>query len=155
MGRRRRIVRGSRDKYSVEHKAGNVATEAATGDGGVVIVPATSTEGMRKVKHVVVNLAANDVAGTFDRSLFWAIVYVPQGTTANPLQIDSGTMYEPNQYVMGSGVADFAGGPLRIHCRLSRNLNSGDAIYLIIHKSNPANVSSTYQYAVSYAITLQ
>ena len=68
MGRRRRIIRGSRDKYSVEHKAGNVATEATTGDGGVVIVPATSTEGMRKVKHVVVNLAANDVAGTFDRS---------------------------------------------------------------------------------------
>ena len=118
---KKKFVRGSRDKYSVEHKAGNVLSDATSGDGGVVIVPSTTVEGMRKVKHIVVNLAANDVSGAYDHALFWAIVYVPQGTTVNPLQVDSGTMYEPNQFVMGCGVADFNGGPLRVHCRMSQN----------------------------------
>ena len=43
-------------------------------------------EGMRKVKHLMVNMApVPDNAGP----IYWAIVYVPQGTTPGVLNIDS------------------------------------------------------------------
>ena len=139
----------ARDRYSVEHNAFTLATNA-TGDAGQTVVPATTTQGMRKVKHLTVSMAANQAAQPFP--LWWALVYVPQGTTANTLQIDAGTLYEPNQYVMDSGVFDFDGGPLRVHCRLSRNLNSGDTIAFIVHSTS---ASVTYSCNVTYAITLQ
>ena len=154
MGRyyKRRYYRSGvsgRDKYSVEQNAGSLQVNAS-GDGGVTVVPATSIQGMRKVKHLTLNMANY---GTGSASvLYWALVYVPAGTSANTLQVDSGSMYEPNQYVMSSGVFDFDGGPLRVHCPLSRNLNSGDTIALVVH-SLAATV--TYYYTLSYAITLQ
>ena len=46
---------GKRDKYSIQQKAA-VAAVAANQTSGVDIVPATITEGMRKVKHLTVNL---------------------------------------------------------------------------------------------------
>ena len=41
---------GKRDKYSIQQKA-SVASIAANHTSVVDIVPATTTEGMRKVKH--------------------------------------------------------------------------------------------------------
>ena len=140
---------GSRDKYSVEHNGFSLTTNS-TGDAGQTVVPASTTQGMRKVKHLTVSVASNSTSQPYP--LWWAIVYVPQGTTANTLQIDSGTLYEPNQFVMGCGVFDFDGGPLRVKCPLSRNLNSGDTIAFILH-STAANV--IYNCCLSYAITLQ
>ena len=68
------------DKYSIQQKAA-VAAVAANQTSGVDIVPATVTEGMRKVKHLTVNLT--QIATTnAESNLFWALVYVPQGTTA-------------------------------------------------------------------------
>ena len=51
------------------------------------------------------------------------------------------TLYEPNQFVMSSGVLDFSGGPLRIRSKLSRNLNSGDRIALAL--ATPATTGGT------------
>ena len=62
-------------------------------------------------------------------------------------------MYEPNQFVMNCGVFDFSGGPLRITSPVSRNLNSGDSIALIM--SNPGSAATTISYVVKYAVTLQ
>ena len=151
MGRyyKKSVVRVNRDKYSVEHNAFSIATNSS-GDAGQSVVPASTTQGMRKVKHLTVSLASN--ASSAPYPLWWALVYVPQGTTANTLQIDAGSLYEPNQYVMACGVFDFDGGPLRVHSRLSRNLNSGDSIAFIVH-STGANV--TYACNVTYAVTLQ
>ena len=42
----------------------------------IEVVPATTIEGMRKVKHLTVNAT---VQGESD-SFYWALVYVPQGT---------------------------------------------------------------------------
>ena len=46
---------GKRDKYSIQQKA-SVASIAANHTSVVDIVPATTTEGMRKVKHLTCNL---------------------------------------------------------------------------------------------------
>ena len=147
--KRKYYYRGSRDKYSVEQQGGTV-TNNASGDGGVVVVPASTTQGMRKVKHITVSMAAN--VDTTSSALWWALVYVPQGTGVGVLNVSgSGTLYEPNQFVMDCGAFDFDGGPLRVHCPISRNLNSGDQIALII--KGTANL--TFRYVVKYAITLQ
>ena len=54
---------GKRDKYSIQQKA-SVATVAANQTSVVDIVPATTTEGMRKVKHLTCNLTqVTGVAG--------------------------------------------------------------------------------------------
>jgi len=85
----RRILKSriprNRDKYSVEQTGLNFTLP--TGDPvnglfqqGVLIVPSSSTQGMRKVKHLTVNLA---VAGSYD--VFWALVFVPEGYNPNAL----------------------------------------------------------------------
>ena len=72
-----------------------------------------------------------------ESNLFWALVYVPQGTTAGALNIATAgatpsSMYEPNQFVMNCGVIDPTAGPIRIYSPISRNLNDGDKISLLI-----------------------
>ena len=62
-----------------------------------------------------------------ESNLFWALVYVPQGTTAGALNIATAgatpsSMYEPNQFVMNCGVIDPTAGPIRIYSPISRNL---------------------------------
>lgn len=160
-GYKRRYYRGSRDKYSVEQSAAvtvvPAATQTAPGQSGIVVVPPVTYEGMRKVKHITVSLAEPASATAAPTSVYWALVYVPQGTGVGTLQIGttgSTSFYEPNQFVMNCGVADFEAGPVRVSTRLSRNLNSGDQIALIM-----ANTSSSgpigIQSVVRYAITLQ
>ena len=79
---------GKRDKYSIQQK-GAVAAVAANQTSAVDIVPATTTEGMRKVKHLTVNLT-QIAASNAESNLFWALVYVPQGTTAGSTQHRNG-----------------------------------------------------------------
>ena len=150
---KKKSFRGSRDKYSVEHTAVSLTTNAS-GDAGVNIVPPTTIQGMRKVKHLTISMGKSTDPSIQSGHLYWAIVYVPQGTTPSTIAVDNGgQMYEPNQFVMGCGIFDFDGGPLRVHCPLARNLNSGDSIALIVH--NPHPLEAHYNACISYAITLQ
>lgn len=69
--------------------------------------------------------------------LLWALVYIPQGTSARPLQVGSSTaaasLYEPNQNVIISGIIPTEiKSVYRFKTRLARNLNSGDQIALVI-----------------------
>lgn len=144
-----------RDKYSVEQQAGVLQIPTTATDVVTVVVPDTNIQGMRKVKHLTVSLAARDEAGAASDTCYWALVYVPQGTSVNPLNISgSSGFYEPNQFVMNCGVCDFSAGPCRFTSRVSRNLNSGDRICLII---NGGSVAATryFAYCVRYAVTLQ
>ena len=45
-------------------------------------------------------------------------------------------MYEPNQFVMNCGITDTNAGPIRYYSPLARNLNDGDAIYLVVLPTN-------------------
>ena len=172
MGRRyyrRRVV--NRDKYSVEQTAirsnnlnlwTHVEGGEYTGDSSqwsVAIVPASSLQGTRKVKHLTFSIA-NSGTQNEDIPLMYAIVYVPEGYAPRAIQfpaVDGAiSMYEPNQFVMSQGVIDLSAGPTRIRCPLSRNLNSGDSIYLILATSySNQHPTTTYYVSVRYAITLQ
>ena len=116
------------------------------------IVPGTDVEGMRKIKHLTVSVASETNNGAF----YWALVYVPQGTTPGNLTVNiiTGTtgMYEPNQFVMNCGVVDPEAGPIRFTSPVSRNLNDGDAIYLLVKNTN-VDGPITYNAVVRYAIT--
>ena len=84
---------GKRLKYSVQQKAFSAGVVASPGTTLQPLVPATTLEGMRKVKHLMVNMApVPDNAGP----IYWAIVYVPQGTTPGVLNIDSTAVADIN-----------------------------------------------------------
>ena len=87
--------------------------------------------------------------------IWWALVYVPQGTEASELNVTSGIaeMYEPNQYVMNCGIVDPSAGPIRFSSPIARNLNSGDAIQLCLVSDADTNINVNG--TVRYAITLQ
>ena len=140
----------NRDKYSVEQRAVSFTTDSQLVSGlsqqAVVVVPPTDLQGMRKVKHLTCSLVSSSPVSTF----YWALVYVPQGTTPNPLQTGL-SLYEPNQFVMNCGIIDNDAGPMRISTPLARNLNSGDAIYLVVGALAQTNINM----CVRYAITLQ
>lgn len=156
MGRtyRRRVYRGSRDKYSVEQSVfDGLLTRGQT--TVIDVVPPTTLQGMRKVKHLTISAATagNDT----HYGILWALVYVPQGVTVPGFNVTSGSpLLEPNQYVMNCGAFDSDAGPLRVSSRISRNLNSGDRIVLLLLPTtsttgNPVAVTGV----VRYAITLQ
>ena len=88
----------------------------------VEVVPASEIEGMRKVKHLTVSCSAEVDTGSF----YWALVYVPQGTTPGNITVNivtgTGGMYEPNQFVMNCGVVDPSAGPIRFSSPVARNL---------------------------------
>ena len=142
-------------KYSVEQSAFTESVTASSQSATLIVTP-TATQGMRKVKHLTISMAAQgSVSAALD--IYWALVYCPEGMNPNTLSIStvvgqSTPLYEPNQYVMSCGVMDFSAGPTRISTPLSRNLNSGDRIFLIM--ANPtANTVNLYG-VVRYAITL-
>ena len=145
---------GKRIKYSVQQKAFQFNATAGT-TTGQIIVPATTLEGMRKVKHLTINLTSSGT--TAAPQFWWVLAYVPQGTTPGGITIGTSTagtaMYEPNQFVMNCGIIDPDAGPIRISSPLGRNLNDGDAIVLLIRPNSTADVS--IQGTCRYAISLQ
>ena len=141
----------NRDKYSVEQTSFTVNTGEQTINelyqAVSTIVPATTVQGMRKVKHLTISLGTTANIGL----IYWALVYVPAGYTPNYIN-SAGEMYEPNQFVMNCGLVDTDAGPQRIFSPISRNLNSGDSIALVV---GTRSVGGAIFGVVKYAITLQ
>ena len=163
MAYRRRSFRrsnGQRDKYSVEQTGftGALPAEATNGlrQQAVVVVPAAALQGMRKVKHLTISLTET---GAEAWVLYWALVFVPAGYQVNPLFATagevSGSLYEPNQFVMNAGIVDPTAGPIRFRSPVSRNLSSGDQIYLVIGSTFAGSASRRIFGVVRYAVTLQ
>lgn len=155
---RSRYILPRRSKYSIEQKSFSVVSPSTGPVNGlyqsnVQVVAPVDIQGMRKVKHLMVNMASF-ITGAPDSSatIYWALVYVPQGTTLGALNLNN-SMYEPNQYVMNCGIIDATAGPLRFSSPLARNLNSGDAIYLVLGTTSAA-ANNNLQGVVKYAITL-
>ena len=127
--KRYRGIRRPRAKYSVEQQAGTLSVPAAS-QAYAQVVPDTAIQGMRKIKHVTVSVASKETVQPSSQSLaYWALVYVPQGTTVNSLSITGTTgLYEPNQYVMNCGVVDFSAGPVRFTSRVAAVKVTGNKI---------------------------
>ena len=64
-------------------------------------------------------------------------------------------MYEPNQFVMNCGVIEANAGPIRFYSPIARNLNDGDAIYLLVKNTKPVADTVNFSSCTRYAITLQ
>ena len=121
---------------------------------GSVVVPSITTQGTRTVGRfdITVPVPANQNQA----DIYWALVYVPQGTTANPLFATTGSvegsLYEPNQYVIASGISDNNAGPIRIRSRYMRILHSGDFISLIIGSTFQIGTDIPVRALVSYNV---
>ena len=121
---------------------------------GSNIVPAVNVQGTRTVGNFTISLPvpANQNAS----EIFWALVYIPQGTTANSLFATTGnldgSLYEPNQFVIASGVSDNSAGPIRIHTRMKRILHSNDAVSLIIGSTQKYGTDISIRGLVSYSV---
>lgn len=133
----------------------NFDLTTATTSAVQIVAPAL-TEGMRKVKNITVSLVTSDLTKGGTAEIFWALVYVPEGTSPGALNITASavSLYEPNQYVMNCGISDPDAGPIRFFTPLARNLNSGDAIYLLVNTlssfTSTPKVIGTARYAISY-----
>lgn len=149
-------------KYSNETYAfASTMSSSQPGQYPVILTKSTDILGTRKAKNFTLSLCvAQDLAVVF------ALVFVPQGTTPSSIEIgttvDTGvlisdSLYDPNQNVILQGVtAGLSSGVARYKTRLARNLNSGDAIYLILYplfwpsEVTQAVVYGTLNYAISY-----
>ena len=171
--RTRRYARAvaARSKYSIETNMSSQSTagrqtfdDAPDTANFIDVVPATTIQGMRKVKHMQVTLCLQHGAGAVavagGAPVLWAMVYVPAGQLDPiPAPAKAQSIYEPNQFVICSGIADADAGPIRINTPLARNLNSGDRIVLTWRLLNgqtvyTADTSSTIVSMCRYAITL-
>jgi len=149
-GYKRRWYKG-RDKYSVEQTLIN-ATVSSSETTVVDVVAPTTVEGMRKVKHLTVSCVSGG-ANTY--GLLWALFYLPAGMTPPGFNAITGPLIEPNQFVLNAGMIDHDAGPIRISSPVSRNLNSGDRIVLLVRAIANATFSIPLTGLVRYAITLQ
>ena len=163
-----RSFRGKKDRYSVERTVFNTSfsggTVAFQNQTSTVVAP-TSLQGMRKVKHLAVDIIADDdetATGVGNIPFGYVLYYVPAGTTVQPPNWNqtSGDLMPTNQFVISSGTFTTQNNPIRIRSRLSRNLNSGDAIFLTITNLDAIGTTSSARGCnihgfVSYAITLQ
>lgn len=151
---KRTTRRGSRDKYSVEQTLFQLQPQPAT-TTVQAIVPPSDVQGMRKVKHLTISANVASSAGAADGFL-WALFYLPHGMTPPGFSTTSGSpIVEPNQFVMNCGVFDPNAGPLRVSSPVSRNLNSGDQIVLLVRPISGTTPNTTvFTGVVRYAITL-
>lgn len=170
-------------KYSNETVCFNTQVTAPVNGGGsfpngnppgVLIVPATDVLGNRKCKNFTIKVTAN----LNDDPIIGALIYVPEGTIANPLQV-AGTaqsLYEPNQNIIATFVIPpnctrdgqdhlvevSAPTQITVSNKLARNLNTGDYIVLLFATPNglsagdglnqdpPITISGTVNYAIKY-----
>lgn len=128
------------------------------------VIASIEQQGVRKCKNFELTLTGTpfvpNQADTPSEAvpLFWALVYVPQGTEPSQINIGSyeapASLYEPNQNVIMSGVwpADLTA-PYIKRTRLARNLNSGDSIAFVL-AIPPFKDDDTIKYSKNIAMTL-
>ena len=157
MARRIRRSIKARSNYSRENKGAffQVGTTLTNGlyQGGTLIVPPSTVQGTRTVKNFTITVP---VTGNVNSEYWWALVYVPQSQVAQPLFAATGSpdgsLYEPNQYVIASGMTDNSAGPIRIRTKMSRKLHSGDFISLIVGTTGDQQGTNPVKGLVSYSI---
>ena len=111
---------------------------------GLMVVPATTIMGTRKVKNITLKLTARGN----ESPIVGALIYVPEGTQASDLstQLSTSSLYEPNQNVImtfilppsvdrdpdGFVTQMFTPPTTTVSNRLARNLSSGDMLVLVM-----------------------
>lgn len=126
-------------------------------------IPATQILGTRKVKNFTLTLAHQGTGEISDNIMFFALLYIPEGTTPNrinfgstwdtqnPNILNADSLYEPNQNVILQGFIDTKQ-VYRFKTRLARNLNSGDMIVLAFAPFKNYNAEAFFSYTLNYAM---
>jgi len=126
----RRVPYAPRQRYSITTKVLNTTVGTGTVQQSTDILT-SAEQGILKIKNIYLNL---NVVSTAAQAVYWAVIYVPDGYTANTLTTTpGGELYEPQQNVIASGsfIADTTSFPVRIFSRLAKNLHSGDKIKFV------------------------
>lgn len=154
---------GQFDSVANDQQAGDIL---ASGKFGIfpklICIPSSNVQGMRKVKNFTLTISPSVFLsdGTnFNCPIRFALVYVPQGQDPGNLNIGAGinSLYEPNQNVIMSG-AFMSNENFKVRSYLSRNLNSGDQIMLLMAGQSyenwsldiSSNMAITLNYAIAY-----
>ena len=136
-----------------------VGSELVNGlfQGGSVVVPASTVQGTRTVGNFDITVPTPFGSSSGVSEVYWALVYCPQGETVKSLFATSGSLegslYEPNQYVLASGISDSSAGPIRIRSRMRRKLQSGDFLSLVVGttvQSATTNTRALVSYSIKY-----
>lgn len=160
--RRVKTVKYSNETYNFQDALAINSPSVKTNAFSTVIA-SIDQQGVRKCKNFELTLTGTPFVPTTQGDvqavpLFWALVYVPQGTEPSQINIGSyeapASLYEPNQNVIMSGVwpADLTA-PYVKRTRLARNLNSGDSIAFVL-AIPPFRDDDTIKYTKSLAMTL-
>jgi hypothetical protein len=147
---RRRIVRRSAPssarvlRYVYDSICGSHAI-SVEGTDRAIIVPAANITGVRRVRGFTLKLSVS-------LPVIYALVYVPEGINAEGISLNisdptvATSVYTPEQHIILSGCATTDMYPVRYFG--SRNLSSGDAVYLLTR-----SVSATEAGAMIYTVT--
>ena len=160
--RRVKTVKYSNETYNFSDDL-NIAHPSGKTIASNAIISAIDQQGVRKCKNFELTLTGSPyVPSTGNDSpkvpIFWALVYVPQGTNPSEINIGSydapASLYEPNQNVIMAGIwpGDLTA-PYVKRTRLARNLNSGDSIAFVVAVP-PFAQNDNVTYSRSIAVTL-
>lgn len=149
-------------KYSNETAAVSGIWEITDGKQNILLgmIPSIEQQGVRKCKNFELSMVSQQWSNNENVPVFWALVYVPEGTEANALHLGAGdvtaSLYEPNQNVIMSGVwPSNQTANYKVKTRLARNLNAGDSIWLVLRTAATVanNVTKPYAISMNYAIS--
>lgn len=126
------------------------------------LIAGTEVLGTRKVKNFSLTIALKTSSETADFTIpiYFALVFVPEGTHPSTINIGSTitdnslqalSFYEPNQNVIIQGVVD-ANQVYKFKTRLGRNLNAGDTIMLVWRPATSFAASSFLGFTLNYAL---
>jgi hypothetical protein len=163
----RRYARSARTvrpvRYSnetVSFTTGPGATIAQANTVSVVMVKATETQGVRKMKNPTLKFTCTPTDPLVP--ILWALVYIPEGFPDTALKLRFGaspdepsSIFEPNQNVMISGILPAIGtsGTETFRSRLARNIQSGDKIVLLfLNPMADASVTVGINCVLNYAM---
>ena len=153
-----------RRKYETNRNFLGLVLNTTTQGQQQIVAPAT-IPGVRKLKHLRVQLALTGVkdtqqqpVGEYQLVIPWALVYVPAGESPGLMNLTtvSAPFYQPPNHVLASGVydpSDGAGFGARVP--FSKNLNSGDRVFFvatIIPGVGAAGITATLQGMCTYFI---
>ena len=150
-------------KYSSETFGANAIFQWLSNNNYTsTLIAGTDVLGTRKVKNFTLTITLKTAASSADFTIpiFFALVFVPEGTTPSTLNlgttINNNTLqalsyYEPNQNVIIQGCID-AQQVYRYKTRLGRNLNAGDTIMLVWRAASDFSASSYLGFTLNYAL---
>ena len=158
-----KTLKYSNETYSSQMEIQNNDGETGShGKGYLALVPPTDTLGTRKMKNFTLQILPGETKiGEDDASasLAFALVFVPEGTLPSQITLGTGAMplafYQPNQNVILQGFVDNSRA-YTFRSYLSRNLNSGDSIFLVLYDLTPKpegnGVTTSVAFSLNYAI---